>query len=243
MGGCRVHPAGACLDLKVGLVGYWKLDEGRGAVASDSSGNGLSGTVMNGPVWSTDVNGMARFANPFSLKVDGINDHVRVTRTAAIEPAAVTVSIWIKRNGDQIIHAVPFTKTWKNNITPTWVSYAITLNFSGTDSSVVNFTTGSDGTADGMSSTAGALPDQTWVHVAGVYDPAAPAPQKKLYINGMLNASKVNTRSLVYDTTATGDLYLGQNSRGAYFNGWVDDVRIYNRALSASEVAALAAGQ
>ena len=87
------------------------------------------------------------------------------------------------------------------------------------------------------------MPDGTWTHIVGIYDPAGSAPQERLYVNGVLSASATYTEPVVYDTSPTGDVYLGQNGRNQqYFAGSIDDVRFYNRALTAAEVHSLYAG-
>jgi hypothetical protein len=77
-----------------------------------------------------------------------------------------------------------------------------------------------------------ALPVNTWSHVAGTYD----GTTLRLYVNGTQVTSKAVTGSIV---SSTGPLRIGGNSIwGEYFRGRIDEVRIYNRALSAPEIQA-----
>ena len=77
-----------------------------------------------------------------------------------------------------------------------------------------------------------ALPAVTWSHVAVTYDGAS----LRLYVNGAQVSSRAATGSLV---ASTGALRIGGNSVwGEYFRGRIDELRIYNRSLSASEIAA-----
>jgi hypothetical protein len=139
---------------------------------------------------------------------------------------------------------MPFGKTWNSHGVPSYESYAFEINPLGTDSSAIQFINGYSGCVDQLSTGSGAVPDLTWTHVVGVYDPAAAVPQKKLYINGSLNVSKTFTGAMVYDTGTTGDLYIGSNGAPEFFfKGNIADVRIYNRALAATEIAALYGGQ
>ena len=81
-----------------------------------------------------------------------------------------------------------------------------------------------------------ALPANTWVHVAGTYDGTA----LRIYVNGALNATKAVTGT----TCANAEpLEIGAKNRTtppatteAYMDGRIDDVRVYNRALSAAEI-------
>src|SRR5262245_14064694 len=97
---------GACLFLSVtglitghvsaqlenGLVGYWSLNEGTGTAAMDSSGNGNTGTLINGLVWVSGKSGTA-------LSLDGANDYVEVPHAQSINlSAALTVSVWINND-------------------------------------------------------------------------------------------------------------------------------------------------
>src|SRR5262245_59107499 len=77
-------------DLTTGLVGYWTFDEGTGTVASDSSGHNNTGTLKNGPLWTTGKLNTA-------LQFDGIDDYVEVANSPSLSPtSAVSVSFWIK---------------------------------------------------------------------------------------------------------------------------------------------------
>ncbi len=79
----------AAVVVSQGLVGYWALDETSGVVASDITGNGNDGTLVNGPVWTTGHvdNG---------LLFDGVNDYVNLGDPAELEGMnALTVSAWV----------------------------------------------------------------------------------------------------------------------------------------------------
>src|SRR3989338_1965645 len=60
-----------------GLVGYWTFDEGAGTTANDSSGNNNTGTLTNGPTWTTGKIGQA-------LNFDGSDDYVKIPGTATL---------------------------------------------------------------------------------------------------------------------------------------------------------------
>ncbi len=76
-------------DLTTGLVGYWKLDEGSGATATDSSGTGNTGSLVNGPAWTTGKIGGA-------LAFDGVSQSVTIPQAASLNAYPLTVAVWMK---------------------------------------------------------------------------------------------------------------------------------------------------
>jgi hypothetical protein len=84
-------PSAHAQDITTGLVGHWKFDEGSGTTATDSSGNNNTGTLVNGPVWTTGKMGGA-------LSFDGSDDYVDVGTVPNYSPAMSygTFSAWIK---------------------------------------------------------------------------------------------------------------------------------------------------
>ncbi len=217
------------------LAAHWKLDESSGTTAADDVGS-LDGTLVNTPTWQPSsgiIDG--------DLSFDAVsNQMVLIPRSAAIEPAAITVSLWMIRNGAQKDYAALIDKSYNNNAIPVYASY--NLQFNGASDQQLDFATGYSGGYHSLLTTSTVIPDNTWVHVVGTYDPLAPAPQKKIYIDGALNASATESNAILYDTNATtGRLRLGRTTSTSFnqYNGELDDVRIYDRALSAAEVTAL----
>jgi hypothetical protein len=85
---------GATGNARAGLVGYWKLDEGSGTIASDSSGNGHDGTIEGDPQWVAGMYGQA-------LDFDGTDDYVDIGLGAgdyfSTLNSGLTVAAWINR--------------------------------------------------------------------------------------------------------------------------------------------------
>ncbi|MBI3621533.1 MAG: hypothetical protein HY208_05025 [Nitrospirae bacterium] len=75
--------------VNTGLIGYWKLDDGSGATAADSSGNGNTGALLNGPAWTTGRINQA-------LSFDGVDDYVNIPQTAALNGYPLTIAVWMK---------------------------------------------------------------------------------------------------------------------------------------------------
>lgn len=232
------------LAVNESLFGYWKLDE-TASPSVDSSGSGSDGAWQNGAASSTDVAPL-NFPNPGSLQFDGVDDYVRVPRSTVLEPGSTfTIMCWLKRNGnaaEATRWSAMFRKSWMNNTGPTFGSYALQLPQG--DYSRVAFGTGHAGTVNDLMTAPGTLLNQTWTHVAAVYEPGAASNNKRIYINGSLVAQSNLTTPVIYDTAPSGDFFIGSPSpaSGEFFAGWIDDLRLYNRVLTLAEIQTIAAG-
>lgn len=197
-----------------GLVAHWTLDEGQGNVAGDSSGFGHDGTLVNDPSWTLGNVGGA-------LSLNGI-DHVVVVDDSPqlAGPAELTLAAWIRHTPVNSFRAI----IDKRDAAPD--GYDLYVSPLGRLFMRVNREK-----VEGVATVA----DNTWRHVAGVYDGQSIA----LYVDGELDVVvAVNPTQL--DTTA--QLFLGRyfGGLGSSFQGQLDDVRIYDRALVAAEVESLA---
>jgi len=189
-------------------------------------------------VWNSNYKGVWHLGEEYALDFNGSTDYVRITESSSIEPAAVTISYWVKRDGSQIEYAKHLSKAWQDDSGPTYASYG----FEHDTDSQISFYIGEAGGYNGVQSSANAIPDGTWVHVVGTYDPSASAPQQKLYIDGVLDNSDTNTAAILYDSGTDADLYFSaeEPSSPSYpFDGTIDEVRIWNRALGPTEVSDL----
>jgi len=206
---------------ETGLVGWWKLDESSGLTAADSSGNGNDGTLtnMSGDEWTTgQIDG--------ALELDGSNDYVNVGDAASLDITdAITVTAWIKPSNPG--------GNWQSIIanSPTGSQYnywfyleSNALKLSVYSSTYPNLTVSNAiGTAD------------IWYHVAFT---AIDGSTMKIFVNGKeVGSGTAGTGHWSGGYTTIGDLRPG---RKIHFNGSIDDVRIYDRALSAEEIAGLA---
>ena len=215
------------------LVGHWTLDEGTGTTALDSSGNAIIGTLTNGPTWVADQFG----GN--AVDFDGVNDYVDLGTPAALNDLpAVTVAAWINpttsggnsagrifAKGNGTNPTAGFRLCLFNQTAPNQLTFA--ADYSTTDMSRV--------------STA-AIPFNQWTHVAATWTGTSAASGVTLYINGSpVTYSASNDGQGVRNSDVGTSVRIGNNQvadRG--FDGAIDAVRVYNYALSASEVAALA---
>ncbi len=200
------------------LVGWWKLDESA-SPAVDSSGYGSSGTWSNTPTATTSVFPNFKFTNPRAVTFS-TNKYINLANPTSLNISyPITLSAWIRRAGTGT------TQSILGHGTGSYAFYFDASNHLGLTKRGTSSVT-SSGTISDTSS---------WHHVATTYDGST----AKFYIDGILSGSSSFSQSF----TAASSLYIaGDPSASEYFNGSIDDVRIYNRTLSSDEVASLAAG-
>lgn len=220
------------------LVGHWLFDEGQGTVFADSSANTNDAIISTSPIWSTEVP-TTGFANSASLNLDGASQYLETAYPGIAGNAARTVSFWIRTNtaGNHGIVA------WGNSVI-NGAKWHIRLNDNGANGPVGAVRTETQGDFT-IGSTA--INDGNWHHVASVYPEGGGELGTVIhYIDGEAEAPGGNGGSTQpVNTSITADpVTIGRRTQGAtmgYFPGQVDDVRIYDRALSAAEVAQLTA--
>jgi hypothetical protein len=211
------------VDPTHGLVGYWKFDETSGTTANDSSGYGNTGTHTNGPTISTTVP-TTSFANPRSLSFDGVDDQIKVLNSNSVNIAGnMSASFWVKIS-TPIQQGVPLFKDFQYSLL-----IRSSLDLTWADSSNWSYDSFRDHPS-GMSS-------NTWHHIAVTKNGSTVT----IYRDNAVVVAKTFGGAI---TQTSNDLYFGiyAAGQGSPFSGLIDDVRIYNRALSASEISALAAG-
>jgi chitodextrinase len=194
------------------LVGAWSFDAGSGTTAADSSGNGNAGT-LNGATWQSS----GRFGG--ALSFDGAGDNVSIADSASLDLTnASTLEAWVYPTSAPAYAGV-VAKERAGGGLPYGLEAA-----SGLPDGYVN--TGSNATAASSS----ALPLSSWTHLAQTYDGTA----VRLYVNGALAASTSASGSLL---NSSDPLRIGGDQTwGEWFAGRIDEVRIYSRALSQSEI-------
>jgi hypothetical protein len=208
------------------LIAHWKLDETEGTIAHDSIGEN-DGTVHGEPVWQRaggQIDG--------ALQFDGIDDYVHAD--SPLEPMDLSLSVfaWVKGGAPgQVIISEPDRRVGRFiERGSTWL---------GTDSSDGKLiTTLMDATFGPLESEA-VITDGQWHHVGLVYD--FDGFHRRLYVDG---AEVAKDTGVVAAPLPDGDLYFGAAGKdldvGSFFSGLIDEVRAYNRALSAEEIEELA---
>ncbi len=200
------------LTLTDGLVAYYPFNGN----ANDESGNGNNGTV-NGATLTTD-----RFVNSNkAYSFDGVNDYIRSNTTIAINTNQATYSAWVnfRSSGSDVKQILEF-------------KLGAGVIFLETDNSTKIRFGMSDGITGSTLFSPEALPLNSWHYVSGTYDGSL----QKLYIDGV----KVAEASLSINVLSS-PINIGKDSEFnyQYIDGLIDDIRIYNRALSNAEIQSL----
>lgn len=206
------------IPLELTPIAHWKLDEDSGIMAADSAG-GHDGALVNSPDWRVDegqIDGALRF--------DGDEDYVAVPHVDTLSlSSAFTLSAWIQ------LKDLEFSSFYRiiSKETPGfndsyWLSIYNSQLYVGVGGSVFN-----SGTS---------VNEDQWHHVAATFD--SDAGEVRMYIDG--------TQAQLYLTSAiltpnSAPLLIGGNwESNKYFDGLLDDVRLYDQALTADEITTLA---
>lgn len=206
------------IGVSSGLVGYWKLDETSGTTLADSSPYGNSGTLSGTLTTTSPASGFA-FSDPSALVFDGSTVSASLGTAGMPDTDAVqSISLWVK---------LVNTSGQQNFIVLTdKVSGAIQLGIKDGQLKVWGW-----GAVDLVSTTAPST--GAWHHVAYTYD----GTTNRLYVDG---ASKA-TSTTAHQSGSAAKVYLGTwTPNNDMLNGALDEVRVYNRALSATDVSTLA---
>jgi glucose/arabinose dehydrogenase len=207
-----------------GPAASYAFDDGAGVTAVDASGHALNGTLTNGPTW-----GIGKYGTAIAL--DGANDYVDLQNPAGLRiTGSMTISAWINSAVFPADDAAVVSKRGTNGfqLDTTIDSGPRTIGFKLTNSS------GGDMFRYGAT----AVQLNSWYHIAGVYN--ATAGTMDVYLNGQPDNGLLLGTVTTSQQNSAQDVYVGQRPTfgGFGFNGRVDDVRIYARALTAVEVRA-----
>jgi len=202
-----IDPGDSAIYGSEGLVAHWKFDDGSGNTATDSAGTN-NGTLYGGPTWAAGrING--------ALSFDGTDDYVAVSAIVPFIGDTVTAQAWIRTS--------EYAGMWNLILTQNAGSGYYFYVDSGRPTFYL---------VVGASYVRAISPKEInpneWYHVAGTND----GSELKLYVNGQLKDSGNSTGFLGVNNIAK---IGGDPGSSLYFTGLIDDVRIYNRAVSESE--------
>jgi hypothetical protein len=208
------------------LVVHYKLDETSGTLVSDASGNGLDAQTMGGTSW------MPGFLGGGLDLDDSKNGHIAALHDPLHDVAQLTIAAWINIDVHQNYDGV---LTKGTTVSP----YSLML---ATPNDRFKFQANNfnppNGTSGGIYESIGVLTMDQWHHIAVTFD----GQEVRLYLDGALD-SVYNASGVILGTTSE-DLILGGDFPGGdeYFDGTLDDVRLYDGALSAGDIANLYSG-
>jgi len=197
------------------LVGHWKLDESSGTIAYDSSGNGFDGTLMGGPQWDVGYFGSG-------LYLDGTDDYVEVSTPLNLNSNTATFTAWVNFDGSQPDWAGIWVSRAGSTIAGIHYGTAGELRYNWND--------------DTWPWSSGfQIPENEWFFTAVVIEP----DKATLYMNEQSAVNEVAHAIEEFDNT----LVFGQDPTGGRFmSGTIDDVRVYDHALSDVEILAAMVG-
>jgi hypothetical protein len=196
-----------------GLVAAYGFNEGSGSTVADKSGNNNAGTIQ-GATWTAQ----GRYGS--ALSFNGTSSRVNIGNSSSLAlTSAMTLEAWV--------NPTTTTSAWRDVI------------YKGNDAYFLEASSSNGGRPAGGGTLAGvdtwttgpaALRTNTWSHLALTYDGA----MLRLYVNGVPVSSSARTGALA---TTTNPLQIGGDSvYGQYFQGLIDEVRVYSRALSQTEI-------
>jgi fibronectin type 3 domain-containing protein len=204
-----VNGSTASCEVAPGLVAAYAFEEGSGSVVYDGSGSWRNGTV-SGAAWTAGHNGSG-------LSLDGVNDHVSLGNLGTFYTAGFTLEAWVRKSTTK--QDVAIVGSWAGDGPMLWVDHVAGRH---------HLTLGSSFSAyldSGVSPAVG-----TWQHVAATFDGVT----ARYYVDGVEVASRTVSGSVGSSNTWRIGAY--GTAPAGFLDGVVDDVRIYNRALSPGEV-------
>ncbi|MBN1489882.1 MAG: hypothetical protein JXA69_08195 [Phycisphaerae bacterium] len=208
--------ANSLAGINDGLAGYWSFDDGSGVVAHDDSGNNRDGNI-DGASWASGVSGSA-------LSFDGQDDYITIQDSSAMYFANMTTCAWVRKYDNAEVERMIiakhssgtpsgyFLEAWENH-------FAFYSGMSSNKKRIIS------PQSYGYS----------WHHVVGVYASGT----MRLYVDGVLKASESGAQQ----ASNTNPITIGRLSGGEHaWYGLIDEVRVYNRVLTLSEIQSLAGG-
>jgi len=215
-------------------VGWWRMGDnnsGTGTTVTDQGSGGNDGTLTNGPTFSTDrPYALPSITNTYSVEFDGANDYVDLGNSSDLAPANITLSLWFKGSGSVASYNYLIAREG-GAFGSYYLRYRSNNKFA--------WFLGLSGSAfrDGESSSTFTLTD--WHHVAFTYDQT----NIKLYVDGVEEYSVAETRAIDYSPNTSGygsdNTTIGVSPFSAPAEGLIDEVAIFNSALSASDITAI----
>jgi hypothetical protein len=206
-----------------GLVGYWNFEEGSGDTVHDATGNGHDGRIY-GATWTNTPFGKGLSFNGFSdyVEVSNVSDGIFDFGTGDF-----TIAAWIRTTGgsgysrdDVIIKGDPFNSGFGMSVRNSRISSYI----------------GNTGSGAGYNDNSMIVNDDVWHHVISLRR----SGMVMIYADGMFQFSYLYSGTVTVNT----NLIFGKHGtkNESYYEGMLDEVRIYNRALSTDEISGLYAG-
>ncbi|MDX1404915.1 MAG: DUF6701 domain-containing protein, partial [Woeseiaceae bacterium] len=217
--------------ISANLLGHWELDEGSGQTAGDSSSSNNDGTLGNSAGSDSFDPDWACVAGGYALDFDGTDKKVEVGSVTINDRAAWTLSAWIKMDADTADQRTIYAEGSSS------VEEYLFLYVDDSTNHAKFWIKDSSSSMSAMESTTN-VEDGQWHHITLVQ---RAKNDRELFVDGVSeDTDTFNIGTLSFDMARIGFLEIGAWDADP-FKGLIDDVRIYDDALTASEVASLAA--
>ncbi|MCI0400484.1 MAG: fibronectin type III domain-containing protein, partial [Gammaproteobacteria bacterium] len=209
-----------------GLVAAYGFDEGSGTAVSDASGNSNSGT-LTGATWTTE----GKYGS--AIVFDGVDDFVSLPNSVSLGlTSSATFSAWIFATADPADDAAiiskaggPGNRGWQIKTSPDTGQHAYAVEVAIKKNSIV------------QRHSVIARQLNAWHHVAGVYD--ASSQTLDIYVDGVVSNGPLSGTIPTAQRNSTVRAEIGRRPDGGfYFSGRIDEVRVYERALTPAEIQA-----
>lgn len=212
-------------DTDSGLVAAYGFNEGGGLTAMDSSGNGHNGTLVNGPGWTEDP----------AIEFDGDDDYIDLG-TFDAGGTALTLAAWFNANDLANCSSDDCRLISKSTSTAEDAHYFMLSTHREGSSTRLRFRLKTNGVTKTLVASSGHLLEGQWTHAAAVYD----GSEMRLYQDGELVGSTAKSGTI--STSDSVSVWIGGNPTSPTAMPWqgiIDEVRLYNRALTVNEIRAL----
>ncbi|GBG08563.1 hypothetical protein PAT3040_03150 [Paenibacillus agaridevorans] len=206
-----------------GMIAWYKFDQSSGNTAADASGNFKHGTMYGGAAWTTGKAGNA-------AELNGTNGYMALPSAVVSGADAITIAAWV--NLDSVSNWSRIFDFGSGTATNMFLTPKNGAN------GKIRFAIKKNGTSEQIIDGQSALPTGGWHHVAVALNGSTGT----LYVDGVQVGQNTAMTLKPSDLGATAQNWIGrsQYSTDPYLDGRVDDFRVYNQALSAGEIAALA---
>jgi hypothetical protein len=216
------------IDWNKSLVGYWNFNENSGSTAHDKSTYSNDGTLNNNPQWTN-----GKFGN--ALEFDGVDDYVDCGSDPSLDITnEITIEVWINPATAQEVCGDGETGNYgvagkaEEGISGTVWSWQ--LRYGSPDNCRLGFQFNGDPEGSRWVTVKQNLTPGEWYHIVGTFD----GTDIKCYLNGALK----DTNQISGIKSSNAKLFIAEEGWHDYFHGLIDEVRIYNRALSPEEIIA-----
>jgi hypothetical protein len=219
-----VFVTAAPADIPLGVRAWWKFDEGSGTIAHDSSGNGFDAAFYGNPQWVPGLQGSAVELLDYDQAGDipsSVDDSFQ---------NAFTITAWVYWYGPSGYHPLCYLFDARGPEIPCASGFMVYVRTDGRFSFLLKVPPGLGLDYASLSS----IPLNTWTHVAAVFNHATQTVT--LYVNG-IEDNVMSSTTLYYETSL--NPAIGNNLWGSPpvpFNGVVDELRLYEWALTADDV-------